>query len=144
MPKVRSARAKKRVTRELKSLTTSEKAEVLNEVEKEAEAQAQVESGERRPGMTISGEKVPYTYQWFVDNYDIVTFIPEKTVPLTINGVRVQAITGLEMHVPRPFYELYAKTQKSSRDAPKDIEKHFKSMGYESIVIPGAGWEPER
>ena len=39
--------------------------------------------------------------------FPIVDFVPDETIPLTWNGVKVQAHSGIEMHVPKPFYDLY-------------------------------------
>ena len=72
-------------------------------------------TGGRVPGRIVRGEKTSWTYQDMVKRFPIVSFIPDDTIPLTWNGVKVQAITGLEMHVPKPFYEIYQRRKASMR-----------------------------
>lgn len=64
-------------------------------------------SGERVPGKKVKGQKTPWTYKDMCERFEIVAFIPDETIPLNWNGVKVQAFSGIEMHVPKPFYELY-------------------------------------
>ena len=71
----------------------------------------------------------------------IVAFIPEKTVPLLINGVRVQALAGIEMHVPKAFKDIYDRSGRASREP---VGAHLQQMGYDATVALGAGaLEPE-
>lgn len=81
------------------------------------------EAGERMPGRRVKGQKTIWTYHDMVERFDIVDFTPEETIPLSWNGVKVQAYAGIEMHVPKPFYDLYNKHRReaASQKAPPGI-----------------------
>ena len=140
MPKVRTARAKKSIKRTLQRVPVADVKEVLEAAEQAVEERVEKEVVvERRPGMIIDGEKIPYTYKWMCDNFEIVSFIPEETIPLCWNGVRVQALTNIEMHVPKPFKEIYDNSRRERGRAPAAIKKEFEDRGYKSMVDTGAG-----
>lgn len=63
--------------------------------------------GERVPGKVVKGIKTIWTYNDMCARFPIVDFIPDETLPIIWNGVKVQAISGIEMHVPKPFCDIY-------------------------------------
>ncbi len=73
------------------------------------------ETGERIPGKLVHGQKTIWTYKDCLDRYEVVSFIPEETIPLNFNGVKVQAFSGIEMHVPKCFKKVYDDHRKALR-----------------------------
>lgn len=134
---VKSAKAIRELKKTMKKVALKDRSEVMEALEKTAktqEAEAPV-LAERRPGMVIDGNKVPFSYQWYCDNFPIVTFTPEETVPLTENGVKVQAYSGVEMHVPSPFkanYDRHRALLRKGQSLPQ-------GEGYENTINLGAG-----
>ncbi len=61
----------------------------------------------RQPGKVIDGKKIPWTMKDMEARFPMVNFVPDETVPLTWNGVKVYAIAGIEIHAPKPFYDIW-------------------------------------
>jgi hypothetical protein len=55
--------------------------------------------------------------------FPTVTFTPEETVPLTFNGVTVQAHAGVPMTVQKCFKEIYDKKRSVAPDDSKSPGK---------------------
>lgn len=81
-------------------------------------------NGPRLPGKKVSGMKTAWTYRDMLERFQIISFIPDETLPLTWNGIKVQAIAGIEMHVPKPFFDIYTRHKLAlrPRPAPPGIE----------------------
>lgn len=104
----RKVRVKRKVKRNLAlAMNPQDAKEIVAELA--AEVETLPEQVERVPGATIDGNKVIWTYNAMCEKFPVVPFIPEETIPLTWNGVRVMAVNTVEMHVPKPFYDLYMK-----------------------------------
>lgn len=126
------AKVKRKVKRELRIERQPEDAlDVLEELKGEVEAKIEETPVGRVPGRIVDGVKTAYTYQDLVDMFPIVTFTPEDTLPLNFNGVRVQAIAGVEMHVPSVYKEIYDNHRKALRKIKPDE--------FDGYVLPGAG-----
>ena len=136
----RKERVKRTISRELKHVSPSEAQEIVTELKPELKAKAKSQPVERVPGLTIAGSKTTYTYRDLCEMFPIVSFIPEETIPLTFQGVSVQAIEGLEMHVPECYKRIYDNHRKALREAGKSLI----SMGYPTIIELGAWALPAR
>lgn len=90
---------------------------------------------ERIPGRTVRGIKTAWSYSDMVKRFPISSFVPEETIPLTWNGVTVQAYSGIEMHAPKPFYDLYREHRKRLGEGSKNLPDGF-------IIDLGAGALP--
>jgi len=104
---IRAERVKRSVKRSLKLVPKEELEKVVEEVVSETDEALEVIPEGAKPGDVVNGFKVAWTYDQMLKNFPIVTFTPEETVPLTWNGVKVQALAMVEMHVPEPFKEIY-------------------------------------
>jgi hypothetical protein len=126
-------RIKRKVKRDLHRARDPEVArEILAEVLPEVETKAQEKAEGRVPGRIVGGSKTGYTYSDLVKMFPIVTFTPLETLPLNFQGVRVQALSGVEMHVPSVYKEIYDRYMlgKTRNSKPEGIEGWF---------APGAG-----
>lgn len=146
MPSARNKRAVKRIKQALKTITPEEAQDVLSQAVEAEDKRIDELSKQGEPGSVINGEKVPTTYKYMVDHPEkygpIVDFVPERTLPLFFNGVKVQAFAGLEMHVPKCFKDIY---DRSGRELSRPLGGHLKESGYDSLVALGAGaLEPEK
>lgn len=106
-------RVKRKVKTELKRvMNPQEDREILEELLAEELSEPEpmpAVAGDLEPGTIHHGLKVIWTYKKMCERFPIVSFVPEEHIPLTWNGVRVQAIANIEMHVPKPFYDMYIK-----------------------------------
>ncbi|KKL71581.1 hypothetical protein LCGC14_2093520 [marine sediment metagenome] len=108
MPTVRAEKTKRKVKRAMKKITIpAEAREVAAELLRDAEIKVETTPTGRVPGLTIGATKTTYNYQDLVRMFPIVSFIPEETIPLTFQGVKVQAYVGIEMHVPKCFKDIF-------------------------------------
>ena len=144
MSKIRTKTATKRIKRIVKQVPVADLKEIIEDITPEIEKREATELGERIPGMVIDGEKVPYDYKYLVNHPEkfgpVIAFIPEVTVPLSFNGVRVQAISGVEMHVPKVFRDIYDNSRRELRNSG-----NMGNTGYINQINLGAGaLEPER
>ena len=140
--RVKTARAKKQISRIIKRVPIAEVDDLFQELEETVEQRTNTETLDNRPGKIIDGKKTIFTYQDLCNMFDIVSFTPERTVPLTFNGVKVQAYAGIEMHVPQCFKEIYDQSGRELRNAGKRLAEN---RGYTDTIALGAGaLEPER
>ena len=141
MPIAKAKRVKKQLERTIKSVPVADLREIVDEISFEADERIQNESGgERVPGKVVNGQKTIYTENDLIKMFPIVTFTPEETVPLIFNGVRYQAMNGVEMHVPQCIKEIYDRHKRELRKRPELPEE-----GYVNEVALGVGaLEPER
>jgi len=115
MPRGRPRKSTKELNREGKetlSEATQAVAEAVSDDElrllsKLKEKYENEATGERVPGKTVKGVKTMWTYQDLCNRFSMVSFIPDETIPLTYNGVKVWAFAGIEMKVPKPFQNIY-------------------------------------
>jgi len=124
MATARAKRVKKSVKRDLtRIIAPKEAVEVIKEIKEELETKVEETPKGRVPGLTVGGTKTTYTYQDLVNIFPIVSFIPEETVPLTYQGVRVQAYYGVEMHVPKCFKDVYDHSRFEQRQRTKTVQE---------------------
>lgn len=128
-------------------LKTETKRQLTKEVEQalRAATEAEEQIDANMPGVKLdrygaSARKVPYTLKYFETLYPMVTFTPEATVPVTINGVRLQFISGREVTVPEPFKGEYERWRRDIRGFSRPIAV---DQGVVSVA-PGAGPLPSR
>ena len=120
----RAKLTKRSIRRDIKRIPTpTEAVVVLDELRAEAEHKAYTLTTDKVPGMVIGGTKTTYTYQDLVRMFPIATFTPEETIPLTFQGVTVQAIAGYEMHVPECFKKIYENHRREARWAASNSAK---------------------
>lgn len=136
----RKATVKRKAQRDLKRATTPVEArEIINELKEEIEPKAESFPKGKVPGITIGGTKVGYNYQDLCKMFPIVSFTPDETIPLNFQGVRVQAISGIEMHVPKCFKNIYDEHRRRLRETGAKLPEN---TGYFNLVELGAGGLP--
>ena len=129
-------RVKRKLERDLKRVKTPSGAkEVLDELLEEVKVKVDSEVKGRVPGLTHGSSKTTYTYQDLVAMFPIASFTPEETVPLTFQGITVQAFGGIEMHVPSCFKTIYDQHRKELRR----IKETLREAGIQDL---GAGGLP--
>ncbi len=132
---VRGQRVKRQIKRSLKLVPKEELEKVVAEVVAEAdEAIDSIPEG-AKPGDVINGYKVAWTWSEMLKQFPIVTFTPEETIPLTWNGVKVQALAQIEMHVPQPFKMIYDQHRRELGKQTKIVGRE----GFDSTTSLGAG-----
>ena len=89
---------------------------VTAEVDKQAES-AGLHEGEI--GTLRNGNKITPSYADLCKQFPIVSFTPEETIGLGFQGVRVQALAGIEMHVPKCFKDIYDNHRRSVTNSRK-------------------------
>ncbi len=107
-------------------------ADVLQNIVEEKTAEAEAVSGIRVPGSVIGGRKTPWTVADMDWEYGIVTFTPERTIPITPHGIKFQLYAGREMTCPGIVKTIYEQSLKAERDALRQLPP-------EIIVEVGAG-----
>ena len=138
MSKKTKVRATRTATRALKRTESPEEAkEVLAEITAEVEQRILTHSEGRVPGQEVHGHKVAYNYQDLVKMFPIATFTPEETLPLTYQGVTVAALSGIEMHVPQCFKNIYDNHRRMQREVHR-----LPDRGYIPEIGLGAGALP--
>ena len=96
---------------------------------------------ERKPGMVIRGNKVPWTRKAQDEVYGVCEFVPDETLPVTVNGVGYQLLAGVPMMCPTIVRDIYYRSKRGARDAARALPTE---SGFESTVSLGAGaLEPE-
>ena len=131
-------RKKHMVKREIRRITSTaasaqEAAQAAHEVAEELDRKAVTEEAEKdTPGSIRGGFKKTATYSDLKKMFPMAKFTPEETIPLTFNGVRVQALAGYEMEVPQCFKDIYDK----HRRAPSATNE-LRKQGY--VVDEGVG-----
>lgn len=141
MPRGRPHKSTREINQEERRPTNATVMEIAETIEDEerallnklAKRYREEGSGERMPGKIVMGTKTAWTFRDMCERFPIVSFIPDETIPLTWQGVRVQALSGIEMHVPRPFYELYNRHK-------AELRPHKSPPGI--VVELGAGGLP--
>ena len=115
-------RIKRRIKQDLRRAKTPMAAkEVLDELVEETEVKIEAEPEGRKPGLTRGSSKTTYTYPDLCDMFPTVSFTPEETIPLTFQGVKVQAYDGIEMHVPRCFKTIYDHHRKELKQMKETL-----------------------
>lgn len=66
-------------------------------------------------GEIIEGRKVPYTYADMKNIYPMVTYVPSRTIKVTVNGVTVQFREGEEVEVPKVFVDIEEESKRQDR-----------------------------
>lgn len=143
--KIKRSRATKKVTKAVQKLSPEEAAEVTMAAaevaaKKADEAAVVIEAnqGERLPGQVDdSGHKIQWTLSEYDKRFPLVTFTPETTMKLTLNGVVKQMLANVECIVPEPFYSEYRRIMKQRAIPPK-----LPNLGFTNEVLVGAGALP--
>jgi hypothetical protein len=87
-----------------------------------------------------TARKIPFSLQWFKDKYEMVEITPEETVPVTINGVRIQFETDKTITVPAPFASEYHRYRQQMRNVARSGLKAGSVLPDGVVgIIPGAG-----
>lgn len=119
----RAESAKRKVKRALKLVPKEELERVVEEVAESAEAELDFIPEGSKPGDIVNGYKVGWTWTKMKETFPLVIFTPEETIPLSFNGVRVQAIAQVEMKVPEPFKRIYDQHRKEMAKIPQMGDK---------------------
>lgn len=125
-----------------KSKFKEEVKKAMEEVAEEVIEEVASESMQDKPPGTIvdrgkpSARKVPWTRGYLKTAFPQVTFVPEETIPITVQGITFQLIADQEVTVPSVVRGIYDDHRKAMRRHP---------------VIPGVnvnlgygGLEPEK
>jgi hypothetical protein len=133
MPGNRIQRAEREVEQALRAVPAGVAAQVLEEAEDKVEQRA-IDEKNTKPGQVVNGFKRAWTMKECEAAFPVKVFMPEETVPLTWNGLRVQAIAGVQMAVPECFYDIYVKHREALRKKPE-----LPDRGMSNIVMLNAG-----
>ncbi len=137
---VRARSVKKSLRRTMRKVPNPKEAKaVLEELTKEAEKKVEEAPEGRVPGLAIGDTKTSYNYSDLVKMFPVVSFVPEETIPLSFNGVRVQAIEGYEMHVPKCFYDIYQQHRAMLRGKkllPESEQGYIPEIGLGAGALP--------
>ncbi len=137
MPSTKAKRTKRQVKSTIRKVLDPQETKVLlNEIIEEVEQKIEEKPKGRVPGLTIGSSKTPYTYKDLDGMFPAVTFTPEETIPLTYQGVSVQALSGWEMCVPECFKRVYDNHRREKRQFSKTLkEANMEDLG----VLPAGG-----
>ena len=105
-----------------------EAAKAVSELLESVVEQKEAESGERVPGGTIRGSKIPWTRGDVERKFPKVTFVSEETIPVTFNGITYQLREGEEMTVPSCIQVIYNDHRKRERMIGRNISGVTKSQ----------------
>ncbi len=137
MPRTKRTRAEKEIKATLARVAPEEVAGILETAIEESIPRAQERLDKSAlPGQTVNGLKKPWTFEAIKKIFPIVSFIPEETICLTWNGVRQQCYSGVEMHTPKCFYDIYLRYRSETRKAAGALPR---DMGFEVTIGIGAG-----
>ncbi len=129
--------AAKKVTRAVKRAgSPAARRELLEAALEDAEDVEIAVEEDNRPGRHIGGEKVAWQESDLLERWDVVSFMPAETVPISFNGIRYQLIAGQEMHVPEVIVRLYNEHVRAKVNPSDGV---FKDTGFQTIVQLGAG-----
>jgi hypothetical protein len=109
---------------QLKKEATEAVSELLQSVVEQKEA----ESGERVPGGTIRGSKIPWTRGDVERRFPKVTFVPEESIPVTFNGITYQLREGEDNTVPSCIKVIYDDHRKRERMIGRNMSGVVKSQ----------------
>ena len=134
-------------TKETKPLISEKTKRILQgELQKvEQEVQEEAEVDKTVPGTKLdryrqTARKVPFSKAYFEDSnrFKQVTIVPEENIPITIQGVKYELRTGVEITLPEPFAGEYFRWRASLRGHP------VSKTQMEGVVFmqPGAGSLP--
>lgn len=73
--------------------------------------------GERTPGSIVAGRKTPTTMIDVKKMFPEVTFVPDESLPVSFNGVKVHLRSGEEITVPSIFKGIYDDHRRAMRQA---------------------------
>lgn len=133
--KVRKALATKEVKRAIRKLEPEVVKEVL---EAEAEkAERKIGAVTRRPGMTVEGGKIPWTYS-DMERFPTVELHSEENVIITWNGLRYQLYQGGIHYVPDVIAREYYRHRHEPISQLKRVEAGF-DPSFITTIAPGAG-----
>ena len=128
--------AQKKVSKSLRKVKPEERAELLSDLQADAEKQVEEHKGKGRvPGEIIGSNKTSYTKEDLDKIYGICVFTPEETLPVTLQGVRYQLIEGVEMMCPSEIKVIYDRHRRSLRSGNNALP----SSGFDSVTELGAG-----
>lgn len=95
--------------------------EAVSELLETVVEQKEAESGERKPGVTIRGSKVPWTRGDVERAFPKVTFVPEESLPVTFNGITYRLTEGEDNTVPSCIKVIYDDHRKRERAIGRGI-----------------------
>ena len=102
-------------------------AEVIDEAVEE-------EVAERRPGMKIRGQKIPWSRRDVEEAFPPVTFIPDETIRVTWNGIVYQLIADQEVTVPSCIKTVYDDSKLRRRQSARGVRTDY---GYSPVIGVG-------
>ena len=105
----------KRVSAKAKRTLEKEIARIAKSIGEDEEIVDASVPGAKLDRFLATARKVPFTMSWFEQHYPKVSVIPEATMPVTINGVKVQFIAGQKVEVPEPFANEYFRYRQHIR-----------------------------
>ena len=106
----------KRVSAKAKRTLEKEIAKIAKSIGEDEEVVDASIPGAKVDRYLATARKTPFTIGWFEQHYSKVTVIPEATLPVTINGVKVQFVAGQKIEVPEPFAGEYYRYRQHIRN----------------------------
>jgi len=115
---------KKQVRRSLSKVQSADEAQAIaEELTDEFKQVVETTPEEIKPGMTLNGNKVPFTYKYLCEIFPIVSFIPDMNIKFTYQGVPVQLYAGIECHIPKIYKDLYDRPRAINNDTNKTLRE---------------------
>ena len=136
--KVRKALATRKVKQAIRKIEPEVAKEILEAEATRAEAKAEVT--ERRPGLTVGGHKIAWTYTDMAQ-FPVVEVHSEENVKITWNGLDYQLLQGAIHYLPDVIAREYYNHRNQSVNASRNIKKDF-AQGFETVIELGAGALP--
>ena len=106
------------------------------------------DAGELKPGMVVNEgtgmpQKVAYTWSALEKDYPKdregawMTFIPSRTSPITMNGLTVYVVEGIEAYIPRPHYDILMASIAADRDitSPRQLSDTVSRRGADLLTV---------
>lgn len=133
--KVRKALATRKVQRAIRKIEPEVAQEILEAEVTKAEQKAEVV--ERKPGQTVGGQKVAWTYS-NMTQFPTVELHAEETMQVIWNGLTYQLLQGAVHYVPDVIAREYYRHRNQLMNAGRNIKKNF-AQGFETVIELGAG-----
>ncbi len=75
-----------------------------------------------RPGMPVKGVgKVPWTMKEIEKVFPVVEYVPDETMPVTWNGVKIQCFAGVSQLMPSCFRDVMENRKRKMRRVNENV-----------------------
>ena len=136
-PTKRQVLATRKAKRQLKGESAATVQAVAEEIAELAEGRTEQEAN-LKAGTIIGDRKIPYTRKDLDEIYGTTEFIPDETIPITLQGIRFQMVAGRETCVPKEVKAIWDRRKRMLANPSTTLG----DRGYATVVEHGAGALP--